>query len=309
MPLPVTATPAQPLLFSALGNAVLRMGDNDTNRRWNGAEQPSRTGTPVADLQRALTAVGTYTAGVDGAFGNGTQLSLRRFQWFAINCRYRLRVPAGAAVSGGTFDRYVQNMAVLLNGQCNATMAAELAAWQSVNARTTTTLVRVPISRFAQIERSTTFKTMSYPNAGDTEVLANQGFVAGLDSLNTAAGTAKVQLRLNQVFRDQGVPPSGTVVPPASKSQHLIGHAADLNIVDGQTVVTSAMLLANTAPKPATDLIAAAKVAGLRWGGDFGTRDPPHFDLQIDAATEAYTMNYFFCQRFYSLQHPIRPAS
>jgi hypothetical protein len=40
------------------------------------------------------------------------------------------------------------------------------------------------------------------------------------------------------MFRVDGVPPSGAVVPPADKSQHLIGYAVDLNKFSGGILLT-----------------------------------------------------------------------
>ena len=129
-------------------------------------------------------------------------------------------------------------------------------------------------------------------------MLVNTDFT-GLDTLNTVASAASVQLRLNQTFRVQGIAPRGAVVAPATRSQHLIGHAVDLNIVVGTTVVISSAFIAGTAPKEATDFVTSVKAQGLRWGGDFGDRDPPHFDQQVTAATD-YDMKFFFCQRAYA---------
>ena len=304
-----SSTSTTPLLFTALGTIVLRLGDSDLAHRWGGHVQPARSGTPVTDMQRALAAAGTYTAGLDGLFGAGTQLALRRFQWFLANSRHRLRVPAGSAAAAGTIEAYARPAAVHLTGHCDAATASELSAWIAAHVRTTTLLVRVPMSRFSRIERSASFTTLDYPDARDDEVLANAGFVAGLDSMNQGANDKSVSLHLNQTFRLHNVPPSGAVVPPATRSQHLIGQAADLNIVSGGTVVTSAMFLNNTAPQAAKDFVAAAKHAGLRWGGDFNPKDPPHFDSRVDADSEDYTMNFFFCQRCFSLGHPIRKLS
>lgn len=271
---PIAVTQA-PLLFSALGTVALRVGDNDKVRRWGSLVRGERAGAPIHDLQRALTAVGTYTAGIDGDFGNGTQLALRRFQWFVTKSGYRLRVPPGAAVAAGTVEAYAQNRLVRLTGGCDAATASELGAWGKANVRTTTRLIRVKTSRFSKITRAATFTTLGYPNASDDEVLAHEGFVAGLNTLNQAATDQKVTLRLNQTFRVQNIPPAGAVVPPATRSQHLIGRAADLNIADGATTITSAMFLNNTAPQSAQDFVKATKDAGLRWGGDFTPRTHP----------------------------------
>jgi hypothetical protein len=290
--------------FLGLGNTVLLIGDNDQLRRWGGETHPAQEQQPVADMQKALAAAGVYISTVDGDFGTGTRDALRRFQWYVAHCRQRLRMPAGGRIADSTFEDYPQNMAVALTGHCDSATAAELITWSG--AFVTTPLVRVPMARVTNITRSDTFTTLSYPGAKDDEVLANQGFVTGLDSLNSAAAGASVRLHLNQTYRRQDVPPSGAVVPPATRSQHLIGQAVDLNIVDGATVVSSAMFLNNTATSAAVALVQAARNTGLRWGGDFSQRDPVHFDRQVVSESEDYTMNFFFCQHCFALGHPIR---
>lgn len=301
-----TTTPqaAAAISLSALGPIVLRQSDDDRLRRWGGGVRNGMTGTPVAELQQALAAVGVYTSTVDGQFGPGTEIAVRRFQWFLGNSRYRLNAPAGSPAEMGAIVAYAGNALVIANGQCNAAFATELLAWTAGGFRTTSLLVRVPMSRFSNITRAATFTTLAYPSAADDEVLVNTDFT-GLDTLNTVASAASVQLRLNQTFRVQGIAPRGAVVAPATRSQHLIGHAVDLNIVVGTTVVVSSAFIAGTAPKEATDFVTSVKAQGLRWGGDFGDRDPPHFDQQVTAATD-YDMKFFFCQRAYADRHPLR---
>ena len=68
------------------------------------------------------------------------------------------------------------------------------------------------------------------------------------------------------------------------------------------------MLLAGTEGKTVDDFIARAKAAGLRWGGEFTRRDPIHFDAGPAASSEGYAMHFFFCQRAYADQHPMRTA-
>jgi peptidoglycan hydrolase-like protein with peptidoglycan-binding domain len=298
---PQTATP---LTLDALGEIVLRQSDEDRARRWGGIVRQNLSGTPIADLQQALADVGVYTSTVDGQFGPGTLAALRRFQWFVINSRYRLRVTAGAAPVTGVVTQYPVNARVLFTGQCDAVTATELRAWTTGFFRTTSLLVRVPVSRFTNITRAATFTTLAYPQATDDEVLVNGNFT-GLDTLDRVARGADLQLRLNQTFRVQGIAPRGAVVAPATRSQHLIGHAVDLNIVVAGTVIVSSQFTARTAPKEATDFVASAKAGGLRWGGDFGDTDPPHYDQPVTVA-EDYDMNFFFCQRAYAAQHPLR---
>jgi len=113
-------------------------------------------------------------------------------------------------------------------------------------------------------------------------------------------------LRINQAFRRADVPPSGTVVAPARKSRHLVGHAVDLNIVDGATINTASMFLTKKATAAALAFIQAVRIQGYRWGGDFSNVDPVHFDDALDPESEDYTMTRFFAQLCFHSQHPMR---
>jgi len=89
------------------------------------------------------------------------------------------------------------------------------------------------------------------------------------------------------------------VVPPAKKSQHLIGHAIDCNIVDGDSWNNSQIFANGKETENAKKFIAAMKKEGLRWGGDFTNSDTPHFDKQIISVID-YKYKYFFNQRMIS---------
>lgn len=305
MALPLPTAPPQSLALDTLGSIVLRQSDDDRMQRWGGQVHSNYTGTPIADLQHALTKVGVYSDAVDGKIGSGTVLALRRFQWFVRSSRYRLSVAAGALPATGTVMPYPANAGIAVTGQCNAATGQELLSWIAGLFRATSLLVRVKMSRFANTSRAGTFTTLAYPSAADDEVLISGDF-GGLDVLDRVAGQQKVQLRLNQTFRVQGIAPRGAVVAPATRSQHLVGHAVDLNIVVGTTVVTSGLLNSIKAPKEATAFVDAVKKQGLRWGGDFRATDPPHFDQPVASSTEDYEMNFFFCQRPYAEMHALR---
>lgn len=136
----------------------------------------------------------------------------------------------------------------------------------------------------------------------------NEDFVGGLESINRAAKDTGITVRINQTFRVAGIAPRGAVVPPATKSQHLIGRAVDGNFLSGKTVATAALMRAGKESKSVDDFIEAVKAAGLRWGGDFKAKDPIHFDDPLASESEDYAMHYFFCQRSYRNQHPMRIA-
>ncbi|MBK1662158.1 M15 family metallopeptidase, partial [Paracraurococcus ruber] len=280
--------------LDALAGTVLRRGLADPPR--------------VTALQAALIGAGMLEGTPDGDFGPGTERGLRRFQWYLGRKRPCLRVPKGLAPSGGTLDSAPADPAVAVNGTCDAPTLAALRRWATEGLRATMPLLRVKTARFRHIARAAGFKTLDYPGAADDEVLVNAAFLPGLDALDAAAEATGVRLLLNQAFRLEGAAVAGAVVPPATRSQHLIGHAVDLNILAGGVTITSGMMAAGSIPQPARDFIAAAKRAGLRWGGDFGRPDPVHFDLRVPDDSPDYDLAYFFCQHLFPDRQPIALA-
>lgn len=275
---------------------ALRRGDNDLQKRWGGAISTA-TGTPVQDLQSAIKAVG-IDVGADGDFGAGTVKGVRQFQWNVTNVKVRM-------VNNALQTRAL-SPAIQVNGIADAATAAELNAWVSVHARVTGNLVRADASAFSQFVAS--FQTIANPSIASGELVIDASFARNLAALNQAARDANVKLFINQAFRVQGVPVSGAVVPPATKSQHLIGHAIDCNIQDGSTRVNSANFANGSATAGAKRFVQNAKNAGLRWGGDFGTPDFVHFDDNIAASSEGYDMRFLFNQRMIAKQQPLPTA-
>lgn len=301
----LTATP--PLKFSDLDTIVLRMGDNDSKQIWGGKKHHGQTGTAVIELQAALIAVGTLLDKTpDGDFGHHTRDALQRFQWYVRKQSYRLKVAPGQNPASGVISPYSGTVAGA-PGLCDKKMAAELLAWQAANFVTTTPLVRVNLQNVSNVDTSDTFKTLDYPQATAGEVLAHADFADNITSaMNDEAKKAKVMLNINQTFRVEGASVGSAVVTPAKKSQHLIGHAVDLNIVDGDNVNTAAMFNAGKETDGADKFITGIKARGLRWGGDFSDTDPVHFDDLVDPKGEDYKMNLFFVQHCYQENHPMR---
>ncbi len=297
---------AKAITLQSLDTLSLRSGDNDDSCRWGGAVQRNLMGRPVRELQEALLAVGTLKGRADGAFGHKTRDAVRRFQWYLDNIDIRLKVNSAGAASGGMISTF-GSVSSGLPGSCDGRLARELASWLDGNYVCTTPLVRLSLGGASNVDTADTFKVLDYPVAQAGEVLVHQDFVTVIsDTMNEAAKTAKVTLKINQTFRVQSIPPSGAVVPPASKSQHLIGHAVDLNIVDGTTINSSAMFNNGTETDNADAFVTAVKKKGIRWGGDFNDTDPVHFDDFVKPNSEDYDMIFFFAQHCYDDDHPMR---
>jgi hypothetical protein len=299
--------PPTPITLNALETIILRPGDHDAKQIWGGKVRHGQKGTPVTELQAALIAVGTLPASPppDGQFGHHTRQALLRFQWYLRNQGYRLKITPGADPAVGFITPFSGSLAGGA-GLCDKTAASEVLSWQSGNFVTTSPLVRLSLKSVSNVNTSDTFKVLEYPQAQDGEVLVHADFADSIKStLNDEAKKAKVTLNINQTFRVHNASVGGAVVTPAKKSQHLVGHAVDLNIADGDTVNTAAMFNSGTETDAADSFIKAVKSKGVRWGGDFSDTDPVHFDDNLDLG-EDYEMTLFFAQQCFEANHPMR---
>jgi hypothetical protein len=96
----------------------------------------------------------------------------------------------------------------------------------------------------------------------------------------------KVKIFVTLSAREPGRSVSGAIVPSASRSNHLVGHAIDMNLQSASGFFNSSQLkksnLANL-PDEIKDLITLAKNdEALRWGGEFNPEDPVHIDDKLN---------------------------
>jgi uncharacterized protein YgiM (DUF1202 family) len=114
------------------------------------------------------------------------------------------------------------------------------------------------------------------------EVRADRDFLPSLDRLNDLAAACGVEIHVTSSFRDPDQSLSSAIVPPAKRSNHLVGHAIDMNVKSPSGFFNSAKLKrANLAalPSEVREFIQKVRDApGLRWGGDFNPEDPVHID-------------------------------
>ncbi len=123
------------------------------------------------------------------------------------------------------------------------------------------------------------------------EVRADADFFPLLDRLNDLASAAGVEIHVVSSFRDPDRAPSGAIVPPATRSNHFIGHAIDMNVKSPSGFFKSQKLKrANLAalPSEVRDFIQKVRNAPpLRWGGDFNPEDPVHIDDGLNGTDPA----------------------
>ena len=84
-------------------------------------------------------------------------------------------------------------------------------------------------------------------------------------------------------FRRADTPVHNAIVPPAATSNHLVGYAVDINIrYNGRLYNSSDLGNFNSLPQAIKNFINGCKSNDMRWGGDFSTKDPVHFDVALN---------------------------
>lgn len=112
------------------------------------------------------------------------------------------------------------------------------------------------------------------------KVVANQHFLPALRRVNQYAQESHVKVYVTSSFRPTSHV-NGAIVAPATFSNHMIGHAIDMNLVYGPeaTFLNSNVLAQTILPPPAAAFIQAIREdPALRWGGDFKVGDVVHID-------------------------------
>lgn len=273
------------------GGYTLKKGDNDKKKNWSGKHHTS-TGNYVSLLQTDLKNIGVYLAKIDGDFGKKTHDAVRRFQWNAKNIISRIKSKIVTQVAKTFTDK--------IDGVVGNNSKKELAIWNNKKYNVTGDLVRVKENKFSNLQLGDGFKVISHPSINSGELVVSSVMVILLKKANKKAKELSLYINLNQTMRVNGIKVTSAVVTPASKSQHLIGHAIDCNIVDGDNWNTSKTFKEKKESEKAKKFIVYMKEKGMRWGGNFSNIDTPHFDKQVLSSSFDYDCKYFFNQRMIS---------
>ncbi|MFN6563393.1 MAG: peptidoglycan-binding protein [Nostoc sp. ChiSLP01] len=129
---------------------------------------------------------------------------------------------------------------------------------------------------------ATELKTFTGSQFIGKPVLADIEFIPHLEKLNDFAATNGLEIYVTSSTRLWGLPVAGSVFPPAEMSNHLVGHAIDMNIQIGRKLFIDEDLKNFNSLPPAikaffTDI---RNHPVLHWGADFG--DPVHIDDRLN---------------------------
>jgi len=113
-------------------------------------------------------------------------------------------------------------------------------------------------------------------------LIADLDFHAHLEFLDRMAGQFGLTVLVTSSFRAKGAAVAGAIVPPAQRSNHLVGHAIDMNLKLGSERFDSQRLTRQNLrnlPSGVQSFLGAIRAHSvLRWGGDFVKADPVHID-------------------------------
>ncbi|GHV20694.1 hypothetical protein FACS189494_04980 [Spirochaetia bacterium] len=136
------------------------------------------------------------------------------------------------------------------------------------------TMLVVSVSVYAQELTSVKFDRF------DKAVRTDSSFAYRISYMNTLAEQNDLYIIVQgEGFRRAGATVHDAIVPPSATSNHLVGHAVDINIrYNGKLYNSTGLEQFSSLPQAIKNFINGCKSNGMRWGGDFSTKDPVHFD-------------------------------
>lgn len=127
---------------------------------------------------------------------------------------------------------------------------------------------------------SITIETYRSPQFTGEALQVDADFLKDIRQLDQWAEELELQFYITSSLRRKDVPVRGAIVPPARRSNHLVGHAIDMNLIHrGDFYNSSKLKNVHGLPPAIQELIGKIrKHPYLRWGGDFSNPDPVHVD-------------------------------
>nr|XP_039259092.1 uncharacterized protein LOC120335622 [Styela clava]XP_039259093.1 uncharacterized protein LOC120335622 [Styela clava] len=128
-----------------------------------------------------------------------------------------------------------------------------------------------------------TYSSLNIKGYNNLKVEVHSGFVADMDTLNSYARQCDVTVWVTHAFREEGQNLGGTVVPPATTSNHLVGHAIDFNLDTPNGWCNGDCLYDGYNSNAQCFIQKVLDTSGLRWGGYWSPSDPVHIDDGLNA--------------------------
>ena len=114
------------------------------------------------------------------------------------------------------------------------------------------------------------------------KIIIHKNFIPYLDRMNEIAKKHTMYIIVVDSIR-YNLNVVGAIVPPAKMGNHLVGFALDCNLMDIETKEYYNSKKMSDGKGEDEELIQEIiNKGGLRWGGNFKTKDVVHFDYQIN---------------------------
>lgn len=145
------------------------------------------------------------------------------------------------------------------------------------------------------------YKSQNIKGHKNSPVIIDSLFVPTLNKINTIAKNNNLTVVVTHSFRKANKKLTGAIVKPAKYSNHLTGHAIDMNIVYKNKWYTSRRLrksnLRNLPYSIQNFVNGLRKEPNIRWGGDFRSEDPIHIDDNFNSDLTKWKTRYSLCQK------------
>jgi hypothetical protein len=116
----------------------------------------------------------------------------------------------------------------------------------------------------------------------DKTIQIDSEFLNYVEIMDKLASGYGIKLIVQQSFRTIKEKVENAIVIPAKNSNHLVGHALDLNILfDGKYYNSKLLRNYTQLPENIKIFITGCRISGIRWGGDLEINDSVHFDDRL----------------------------
>ncbi|HBM17387.1 MAG TPA: hypothetical protein DD381_13755 [Lentisphaeria bacterium] len=144
------------------------------------------------------------------------------------------------------------------------------------------------------------YKSSNIEGYENKPVIIDSEFLSAMYRIDHYAKINGVKIIVTSSFRTPDQTLEETIVPPSKRSNHLAGHAIDMNVEFNAILYDSKVLkksnLNRLPPNVRNFINDIRNDKGLRWGGDFSNEDPVHIDDNLNSNPIAWQERFDACQ-------------